>query len=144
MRGPLVRIPSGMRKAVDYVHLVLDGPLWDVYIQQSEEKGFVKVVEDGAPTHRSKAAHDFRSQNSLETFPHPPQSPDMNPIEHVWKQLKVLVNKRPIRPQNVDLLWVALQEEWLKIDNDFINSLIDSMPHRVQALYSAHGGSTKY
>jgi transposase len=68
----------------------------------------------------------------------------MNPIEHVWKQLKVLVNKRPIRPQNVDLLWVALQEEWLKIDNDFINSLIDSMPHCVQALYSAHGGSTKY
>ena len=144
MRGPLVRIPSGMRKAVDYVYLVLDGPLWDVYIQQSEEKGFVKVVEDGAPTHCSKAAHDFQSQNSLETFPHPPQSPDMNPIEHVWKQLKVLVNKHPICPQNVDLLWVALQEEWLKIDNDFINSLIDSMPHRVQALYSAHGGSTKY
>jgi hypothetical protein len=55
-----------------------------------------------------------------------------------------LVNKRPIRPQNVDLLWVALQDEWLKIDNDFINSLIDSMPHHVQALYCAHGGSTKY
>jgi hypothetical protein len=48
-----------MCKAVDYVHLVLDGPLWDVYIQQSKEKGFIKVVEDGAPTHRSKAAHDF-------------------------------------------------------------------------------------
>ena len=27
MRGPLVQIPSGMHKAVDYVHLVLDGPL---------------------------------------------------------------------------------------------------------------------
>jgi transposase len=92
----------------------------------------------------SKAAHNFQSQNLLETFPHPPQSPDMNPIEHVWKQLKVLVNKHHICPQNVDLLWVALQDEWLKIDNDFINSLIDSMPHHVQALYCAHGGSTKY
>jgi transposase len=144
MQGPLVQIPSGMRTGADYVHLILNGPLWEFYIQQSEEKGFVKVVEDGAPTHCSKAAQTFQSQNSLEMFPHPPQSPDMNPIEHVWKQLKVLVNKCPIRPQNINLLWVALQEEWLKIDNDFINSLIDSMPHRVQALHSAQGRSTKY
>jgi len=144
MRGPLVRIPSGMRKAADYVALVLDGPLWDFYLEQSEVKGIVKVVEDGAPTHRSKAAENFRSQNSLETFPHPAQSPDMNPIEHVWKQLKVLINERPIRPRNVDALWAALQEEWLNIDTAFINSLINSMPNRVQALYSAKGGSTKY
>ena len=105
-RGPLVRIPSGMRKGVHYVALVLDGPLWDFYVEQSEEKGIVKVMEDGAPTHQSKAAESFRSQNSLETFPHPAQSPDMNPIEHVWKQLKVLVNKRPIRPTSANSLWV--------------------------------------
>lgn len=144
MRGPLVRIPSGMRKGVDYVDLILDGPLWDVFVEQSEEKGVVKVMEDGAPTHRSKAAQNFRSQNGLETFPHPAQSPDMNPIEHVWKRLKVLVNERPIQPENADMLWVALQEEWLNIDHAFINSLINSMPRRVQDLHSAKGGSTKY
>ena len=97
MRGPLVRIPSDMRKGADYVELVLSGPLWDVYLEQSEEKGIAKVMEDGAPIHRSKVAQTFRSQNSLETFPHPAQSPDMNPIEHVWKKLKVLVNNRPTR-----------------------------------------------
>jgi hypothetical protein len=51
MRGPLVRIPLGMRKGTDYVDLVLGGPLWEVYLEQSEEKGIVKVMEDGAPTH---------------------------------------------------------------------------------------------
>jgi transposase len=89
-------------------------------------------------------AKHFHSQNSLEIFPHPAQSPDMNPIEHVWKQLKILVNKHPTHPKNADELWVALQEEWLKIDIDFINVLIESMPHHVQALYNAKGGSMKY
>ena len=98
MRGPLVRIPSGMCKGSDYVKLILDGPLWDIYLQQCEEKGIAIVMEDGAPTHRSAIAQNFRSQNSLETIPHPPQSPDMNPIEHVWKQLKVLINQRPTCP----------------------------------------------
>src|SRR6202789_817102 len=144
MCGPLVWIPPDMRKGADYVDLVLGRALWDVYLEQSEEKGIAKVMEDGAPTHRSKVAQTFRSQNSLESFPHPAQSPDMNPIEHVWKQLKILVNNRPTRSRNADELWVALNEEWLNIDISFINSLIDSMPRRVIALYNVQGGSTKY
>jgi hypothetical protein len=60
----------------------------------------------------------------LETFPHPAQSPDINLVEHVWKQFKVLVNKRPIRPASADALWVALQEEWLNIDHTLIIPLL--------------------
>lgn len=77
-------------------------------------------------------------------FPHPPQSLDMNPIEHVWKQLKFMVNNRPTHPQNAHELWVAVQEEWQNIDINFINTLIDSMPDHVQALFDTQGGSTKY
>ena len=68
----------------------------------------------------------------------------MNPIEHVWKILKVLINRHPIHPKNANELWVALKEEWLNIDITVINSLIDSMPRRVQAIYDVQGGSTKY
>jgi transposase len=143
-RGPLVRIPSNMRKGQDYVNLILSNHLWDFYLEMSEEKGVVLVMEDGAPSHRSKVAQNFRTENELGTISHPPQSPDMNPIEHVWKRLKTLVNQRPTRPQNLDELWVALQEEWLKIDVEFINSLIESMPRRVAALYTSKGRSTKY
>ena len=143
-RGPLGLIPSDKRSGVDYVELVLAGPLWDFYVEEYEEKGQVLVMEDGAPIHRSKVAKKFRSKNSMETFPHPAQSPDANPIEHVWKWLKVLVNKCPQHPRNLDELWLALQEEWEKIDLAFINSLVYSMPKCVQAVYSAKGGSTKY
>jgi hypothetical protein len=140
----LICIPPNRRKGEDYVDLVLAGPLWDFYVKLFDKRGTALVMEDGALIHRSKVAKEFRLQNSMEMIPHPAQSPDVNPIEHVWKRLKVLVNERPKRPKNVNDLWGALQEEWLKIDVDFINSLIDSMPRHVRAVYEAHGGSTKY
>jgi len=101
-------------------------------------------MEDGAPTHRSQVAKEWCIRNNLEVIPHPPQSPDLNPIKRAWKQLKVLVNKRPTCPRNAHELWVAVQEEWQNIDMNFINSLIDSMPRRVEALYRAQGGPTRY
>jgi transposase len=112
--------------------------------QVREEYGVPLVMEDGAPVHRSRAAQDFRAQSSMTSISHSPQSPDLNPIEHVWKKLKILVNARPTRPRSIDELWVALTEEWEKIDINFINTLIESMPRRAQAVYNAHGGSTKY
>lgn len=80
----------------------------------------------------------------MDALPHPAQSPDMNPIEHVWYLLKIAINKRPQRPRNVEELKKALLEEWDKIDIETINSLIDSMENRVQALKDNKGRSTKY
>jgi transposase len=124
--------------------LVLSGPLWDFYTKLYEERGLVAVMEDGAPVHRAKVAKEFRASHKLEVLPHPAQSPDMNPIEHVWKYLKVKINERPEVPKNVDELWEALLEEWGKIDVEFINTLAMSMPDHVQAVYGAKGGHTKY
>ena len=142
--GPLIRIPKDQKNGADYVKLVLGGPLWDIYTELSEQRGQVAVMEDGAPVHRSKVAKDFRTSHQMEVFPHPAQSPDLNPIEHVWMRLKVRVNERSQVPQNVDELWEALQEEWAKIDMEIINNLVKSMPDRVEAVYKAKGGSTKY
>ena len=142
--GPLIRIPKDKRKGVDYIQLVLEGPLLDLYMELSEERGLVAVMEDGAPIHCCKLAKEFCTEHQIDVFPHPAQSPDLNPIEHVWKYLKVRINQRPTRPQDLDDLWEALLEEWGRIDVGFINSLIESMPDRAQAVYDAQGGSTKY
>ena len=49
--GPLVQIPKDERRGVDYVRLVLSGPLWDFYEELYEVRGRVAVMEDGAPIH---------------------------------------------------------------------------------------------
>ena len=142
--GPLICIPKEERTGGDYVRLVLSGPLWDFYTELYEQRGVMAVMEDGAPVHRSAVAKQFHTTHKLEQLPHPAQSPDLNPIEHVWKYLKVRINERPNIPKDLDKLWEALQEEWEKIDIEFINSLVKSMPDRAQAVYMAHGGHTKY
>ena len=96
---------------MNYVELVLAGPLWDFYVETYDEMGAAQVMEDGALVHRAKVSQAFRTHNSMEVMPHPLQSPDLNLIEHVWKKLKVLVNQHKTRPQNIAQLWIALQEE---------------------------------
>jgi hypothetical protein len=41
-------------------------------------------------------------------------------------------------------MWIALQEEWANIDEDYIEKLYESMPNCVAALWKAKGSWTKY
>ncbi|GFW20596.1 transposable element Tcb2 transposase [Trichonephila clavipes] len=55
----------------------------------------------------------------------------MNLIEHVWNSLGRRVAGRQPPPQTLQELERALLEEWDKIPQLMINSLIDSMPQRL-------------
>jgi hypothetical protein len=81
----------------------------------------------------------------------PPHSPDLNPIEHVWKRLKELVYD--LHPQFADLKdneadratakeWIL--DAWEHIDQAFIDNLLDSVPRRRKAVRDARGWYTKY
>ena len=44
----------------------------------------------------------------------PGQSPDLNPIEHLWDELESRIRKREPPPKNERELAVFLQDEWGK------------------------------
>lgn len=117
---------------MDYVNKVPSGPLWDFYAKVSEAKGLAKVVEDSAPVHTAKIAVAFHNEHCFDTLFHPARSPDLNPIEGVWARLKKAINHRGKPPKNAKEMCIWLQEEWLKINIDFINSLVFTMPNHVQ------------
>ncbi|GFW69814.1 transposable element Tcb2 transposase [Trichonephila clavipes] len=74
----------------------------------------------------------------------PACSPDMNPIEHVWDTLGRRVAGRQPPPQTLQELERALLEEWVRIPQLVINSLIDSMPQRCSTLLAVRGNRTPY
>ena len=55
------------------------------------------------------------SQFGVEELDWPAQSPDLNPIEHLWDELEWRLRARPSGPTSVPDLTNALLEEWSKI-----------------------------
>src|SRR5260221_12564976 len=74
----------------------------------------------------------------------PSQSPDLNPIEHLWNHVKKKLGEYEEPPSGVHELWDQFQEEWEKIEPSVCQNLIESMPRRIEAVLKARGGYTKY
>ena len=60
-------------------------------------------MQNNAPCHTAKSVKTFLSEEDVTVIEWPAESPDMNPIENVWK----LQQKRPKEnnPRNVEKLW---------------------------------------
>jgi acid phosphatase class B len=74
----------------------------------------------------------------------PAQSPDLNPIEHLWWYLKKKLDEYEIPPSSQHQLWERCETEWEKIPKEVCQNLIESMPRRVEAVLRVKGGHTKY
>ncbi|GFV58433.1 transposable element Tcb2 transposase [Trichonephila clavipes] len=71
-------------------------------------------------------------------------SPDMNPIEPVWDALRRRVADRQPPPQTLQERERALLEEWDRISQLVIKSLIDPMPQRCSKLLVVRRNHTLY
>jgi len=100
--------------------------------------------DDNAPVHRAKIVTDWKNENSIDFFLYPAQSSDLNPIKNVWDYLERYICKRDPRPKSTDELIMALQEEWIKIDSNFLENLVSSMPKKVHAVIKSKGYPTRY
>ncbi|ORD93239.1 TC3A [Enterospora canceri] len=95
-------------------------------------------VQDNASCHKSvKTIKWFKDQN-IKLGMHPPQSPDLNPIENVWAWLKRRVNLRQHEIQNKADLWRVLSDEVSRVKPTEIRRHFISMPGRLKRLEKAN------
>lgn len=100
--------------------------------------------QDNDPKHTSKKASSWFKDHDFDVMEWPAQSPDLNPIEHLWSHLKRRLAQYEEPPAGVHELWERVQKEWEGIPKEVCQNLISSMPRRVAAVIKAQGGHTKY
>ncbi len=98
--------------------------------------------QDHGPKHTAKIAREWLHNNSVTVLEWPSQSPDLNPIKHLWRDLKLAVHQR--LPSNLTELERICKEEWQRIPKSRCEKLVASFPKRLMAVLNQKGASTKY
>ena len=100
--------------------------------------------QDNNSKHTSHLTHNWLETNKINILAWPPQSPDLNPIEHLWQHLKKKLAEYETEPHGILKLWDRVEVEWNKIPVDICTNLIENMPRRIAEVLKVKGGYTKY
>jgi len=108
------------------------------------DKSEIIFQHDNDPKHTAKLTKEWFVNNGVTVLDWPSQSPDLNPIEHLWNEIDRRLRKLPSPISSKTNLWEQIQTVWNEIPQDFCAKLITSMPERVQDVIKARGFNTRW
>jgi len=114
------------------------------YQRLIEERGEAVWVQDGARIHTAKLTQKYLDDHFVTRLDWPPQSPDLNPIENLWRLMKLRISKRRGYIHTQKQMARILREEWDRITPEDYRKCISSWSKRMKEVIKNKGGSTHY
>ncbi|KAK6329452.1 hypothetical protein J4Q44_G00014300 [Coregonus suidteri] len=96
---------------------------------------------DNDPKHTARATKEWLRKKHLKVLEWPSQSPDLNPIEHLWRELKVRIAQRQHR--NLKDLEKVCMEEWAKIPAAVCANLVKTYRKRMISVIANKEGMVR-
>jgi transposase len=123
-----------------YRDQILNRPLREFWEESFGDVPEPVVMEDNAPMHK-KVCIPVRLELGMRCHQHPPNPPDLNPIDNIWANMKYWIAKEYDYITSVKLMQHVVIEIW----NEFRDHrwdhrwdhLIESMPARIQVVIKA-------
>lgn len=137
-----VRVCEGRMNAATYTEMLSEALEPSIYKIFQEDSPKYTFQQDSAPCHTAKSVKKWFADNGVPVMNWPSQSPDLNPIEHLWGEIKRRIRNKVIK--NRQDLKNEIFRVWEEIPPSVTQNLVASMPRRVAAVYKNKGGHSKY
>ncbi|MCI4375917.1 hypothetical protein PGIGA_G00114930 [Pangasianodon gigas] len=130
--GPGIHVDVTLTRTTDQVH---------PFMATAFPNGSGLFQQDNAPCHTAKIVQEWFEEHDKEfkVLTWPPNSPDLNLIEHLWYVLDKQVQSMEAPPHYLQDLKELLLTSWCQIPQHTFRSLLESMPQRVVELLLQHG-----
>ena len=83
-------------------------------------------MQDNDPKHTSRCAREFFADNGIEWWKTPPESPDLNPIENLWHELKECTFVERSSQKTKPIFWKKLRNFGEKLVNKSVRNTLDT------------------
>jgi len=146
-KGTLIPILEKRGNRYVYIGVLKDG-LGDVCQEVEDTVEDPILQQDSAKIRTARDTMAWLAENSLQVMEWPPNSPDLNSIEHCWKRVKEKLHqcfpnshKTKGAPDNLRKHLAETQNQvWAPdIEGEFLERLWESLPTRVAAVIEARG-----
>ena len=100
-------------------------------------------MEDGVKVHQG-AARLWRLNKGVRGFDWPPSSPDLNPIEKVWRWMKNEITKLDKVPTSINDMKEVLIELWKEVKPEDWRYLSARLTVKIEDVIDSRGLATIY
>ncbi len=131
----------GVHKCIRYGQLACFGRHYESRRRLFQGRPCV-FQQDNAKPHTAAITTAWLRSRRVRVLNWPACSPDLSPIENIWRIVKQKICQR--RPRTLQQLETYIRQEWDQIPTPKLQKLITSMPRRLQTVLKRRGDATPW